>query len=216
VRAKTDGIDAHTLARGLLAGWARASTVPDETVQALQALTRARRDRVQSQRPARQRLHDELVLVVPELASHLPDRTDLGAPAIRRLLGHDSSAQAQALAQALAQAPLDAVSQVLREASGQRWARTQAQALQTLAQQSAASTRALAARGVVVRTLAVHLLDLHVRLEEVTAALADLLRDDAAGRRWQEIPGSGPQHAATMRAELGDISRFSRGDQAMA
>src|SRR5258705_517626 len=40
LRAKTDGIDAHTLARGLLAGWARASTVPDETVQALRTLTR--------------------------------------------------------------------------------------------------------------------------------------------------------------------------------
>src|SRR5262249_33709728 len=35
LRAKTDGSDARTLARGLLAGWARASTVPDETVQAL-------------------------------------------------------------------------------------------------------------------------------------------------------------------------------------
>jgi transposase len=31
-RAKTAGIAAHTLARGRLAGWARASTVPDEAV----------------------------------------------------------------------------------------------------------------------------------------------------------------------------------------
>jgi transposase len=61
LRAKTDGIDAHTLARGLLAGWARASTVPDETVQALRTLTRTRRDLVASQSAARQRLHDESV-----------------------------------------------------------------------------------------------------------------------------------------------------------
>ena len=35
LRAKTDGIDAQTLARGLLAGLARASTLPSEAVQAL-------------------------------------------------------------------------------------------------------------------------------------------------------------------------------------
>lgn len=34
LRATTDGSDAHTLARGLLAGYGRASTVPDEAVQA--------------------------------------------------------------------------------------------------------------------------------------------------------------------------------------
>jgi transposase len=63
LRAKTDETRAHTLARGLLAGWARASSVPDETVQALRTLTRTRRDLVESQSTARQRLHDELVPV---------------------------------------------------------------------------------------------------------------------------------------------------------
>jgi transposase len=72
------------------------------------------------------------------------------------------------------------------------------------------------ARGVVVRTLAVHLLDRQARLDELAAALADLLRDDADGRRLQQIPGIGPQHAATIRAELGDIARFSRVDQVIA
>src|SRR5262249_15834038 len=40
--------------------------------------------------------------------------------------------------------------------------------------------------------------------------------DDADGRRVQQIPGIGPQHAATVRAELGDIQRFSRVDQVIA
>ncbi|MCL4545239.1 MAG: IS110 family transposase [Chloroflexi bacterium] len=56
LRAKTDGIDAQIIARGLLAGYGRASTLPDETVQALWELTRARRDLVQSRTAARQRL----------------------------------------------------------------------------------------------------------------------------------------------------------------
>lgn len=210
-RAKTDGIDAHTLARGLLAGWARASSVPDETVQALRALTRARRDLVESRSAARQRLHDELVPVFPELVGHLPAHADLGAPPVLRLLCLYGSAQA------LAQAPLEDVSRVLAEVSAGRWGRAQAQVLQELAQHSAASTRAVAARAVVVRTLARHLLDLYARVAELEAALAELLRSDPPSQQLQgRVPGLGPLWTATLRAEVGDVSRFSRVDQLVA
>ena len=115
LRAKTDGIDAHTLARGLAAGWARGSTLPSETVQALRALTRARRDLVQSRTMARQRLHDELVVLFPEFVRFLPTlpgRTDLGDPAILHLLSASSSAYA------LAQLPLDEVADLRARLSG--------------------------------------------------------------------------------------------------
>ncbi|HZW32526.1 MAG TPA: transposase [Isosphaeraceae bacterium] len=46
LRAQTDGIDAQTIARGLLAGDARASALPTETVPAQRELTRARPDLV--------------------------------------------------------------------------------------------------------------------------------------------------------------------------
>jgi transposase len=85
LRAKTDAADALTLARGLLAGLARASTLPSEDIQALRELTRARRDLVQARTAARQRLHDELVLVFPEFSAalaHLPGPTDLGSPSV--------------------------------------------------------------------------------------------------------------------------------------
>jgi transposase len=211
LRAKTDGIDAHTLARGLLAGWARASSVPDETVQALRTLTRTRRDLVASQSAARQRLHDELVPVFPELVGHLPNHADLGAPAVLRLLTVYSSAQS------LARAPLDALSHVLEEASAGRWGLAQAEALQGLARTSAASTRAVAARAVVVRTLGLHLLDLQARVAELDGALAELLRTDPPSQQLQaEVPGLGPTWTATIRAELGDVSRFTRADQVVA
>jgi transposase len=211
LRAKTDGIDAHTLARGLLAGWARASAVPDETVQALRVLTRARRDLVESQSAARQRLQDELVTVFPELVGHLPERADLGAAGVLRLLSVYSSAHV------LARTPLDELSRVLEEVSARRWGRAQAQALQDLAQRSAASTRAVTARAVVVRTLALHLLDLQARVAELDAALAEVLRTDPPSQRLQaEVPGLGPTWTATIRAELGDVARFSRVDQAIA
>jgi transposase len=210
LRAKTDGLDAQTLARGLLAGYARASVLPSETVQALRELTRARRDLVQSRTAARQRLRDELVVAFPELPDHTPDRCDLGAPAVLHLLSTYGSARA------LADAPVAAVAALLAQHSGRRWGETQATALQALAVHSAASTRAVAARGVVVRTFARHLLDLQPRIAELEAAIAEVLRTDEDGRRLRRIPGIGPLHAATIRAELGDVSRFTSVDQVVA
>lgn len=210
LRAKTDGIDARTLARGLLAGYARGSTLPSEDVQSLRTLTRARRDLVQSQSAARQRLQDELVPLFPELPRHLPQRADLADPAIFRFLSRYSSAHT------LAHANLAEVTTALAEASDQRWGEAEAQALHQMAQHSAASTRAVAARSLVVRTLCLHLLDLRARLAELEAAIAAVVAEDDEAQRLQEIPGIGPQNAATIRAELGDVSRFSRVDQVIA
>jgi transposase len=210
LRAKTDGIDAHTLARGLLAGYARASTLPSEAVQSLRTLTRARRDLVQSQTAARQRLQDELVPLFPELPGHLPHHADLADPAILTFLSQYSSAQA------IARAKLTDLITTLAEVSGKRWGEAEAHALQHLAQHSAASRRAVEARALVVRTLALHLLDLRARLAELEAAIAQVGQDDEETGRLQEIPGIGPQNAATIRAELGDVSRFSSVDQVIA
>jgi transposase len=132
LQAKTDGIDAHTLARGLLAGYARASVLPSEAMQSLRTLTRARRDLVQSQTAARQRLHEEWVPLFPELVGHLPHHADLGDPAILTFLSHYSSAQA------IAGADVAALTQSLVESSGKRWGEPEALALQQLAQHSAA------------------------------------------------------------------------------
>lgn len=210
LRAKTDGLDAQTLARGLLAGYARASTLPTETVQALRELTRARRDLVQSRTAARQRLLDELVVVFPELPEHTPERCDLAAPALLQLLGVYGSARA------LADASLEAVVALLQQHSTGRWGEPQALALQALARRSAASTRAIGARGTVVRPFARHLLDLQQRIAELEAAITATLREDEDGRRLQQIPGIGPIHAATIRAELGDVARFTSVDQVIA
>jgi transposase len=210
LRAKTDGLDALALARGLLAGYGRASTLPSETVQALRELTRARRDLVQSRTAARQRLLDELVVVFPELPGHTPDRCDLATPAVLHLLGAYGSARA------LAAAPPAEVAALLAERSGGRWGPAQAAALQALAARSAASTRAVAARGVVVGTFARHLLDLQPRIAELEAAIAEVLSEDEDGRRLRQVPGIGPLHAATIRAELGDVSRFAAVDEVVA
>ena len=67
------------------------------------------------------------------------------------------------------------------------------------------------------RTLALHLLDRHARVAELETALAELLRTDPPSQQLQgQVPGLGPWWTATMRAELGDVSRFSRVDQVVA
>jgi len=210
LRAKTDGIDAHTLARGLCAGYGQASTVPSEAVQALRTLTRARADLVQTQTAAKQRVRDELVVLFPELPEQTPDGCDLFAPDMLRVL------HAYPSATALAQVSIDALAADLETLTGGHWTKTHACALQALARQSSASTRAVVARGMVVRTMAQHLLDLRQRLAELEAAIAAVLAEDADGQRLQRVVGIGPVHAATLRAELGDIQRFSRVDQVVA
>ena len=213
LRAKTDGIDAHTLARGLLAGLARPSTLPSETVQSLRALTRARRDVVQTRAAARQRLHDELVLLFPAfvlLLRQLPGEADLGAPAALHLL------EAYPSAAALARAPDAAVLLVAQQASNGRWGEADVAVLQQAARRSAASSRAVAARSLVVRTFVGQVLHLHTQIAELEVAMQEVLRDDADSRRLQGIPGIGPQGAATIRAELGDVLRFSRVDAVVA
>jgi transposase len=112
--------------------------------------------------------------------------------------------------------PLRSLTRVLSQLSAPRWGKADALALQTLAKESAASTRAVGARSVVVKTLAKHLLDLHERVAEVAAAINDLLKSDTDSQRLQEIPGIGPIKAAVIRAELGDVQRFSGVDQVIA
>lgn len=113
-------------------------------------------------------------------------------------------------------ASLADVTAALAAASGTRWGEAEALALHQLAQHSAASTRAVDARSLVVHTLALHLLDLRARLAELEAAIATLVEEDEEAGRLQAIPGIGPQNAATIRAELGDVSRFSRVEQVIA
>jgi len=210
LRAKTDGIDATTLAQGLRAGYGRASALPGETVQALRELMRARRDLVQTRTAARQRLLDELVVVFPELPTHLPPGADLVHPAVLHLLGRYGSAQA------LAAAPAAVVATLLREHSQARWGEAEATALQHLARTSAAHRRAVAARAIVVRTFAQHLSDLQARIAELEAAITEVLRDDAEADRLRQTPGIGPIGAATIRAELGEVTRFTTVDQVVA
>jgi transposase len=171
LRAKTDSIDAHTLARGLLAGYGRGSTLPSETVQALRTLTRARRDLVQTQTAAKQRVRDELVVLFPELPTQTPAGCDLFAPSMLRLL------QRYPAAQAVAHVALAALCGDMAELSAGQWTAAQAQALQDLAQHSAAGTRAGRSQP--------------GRADHGPASVGSAAADCGVGNRHQAGPGRG-------------------------
>ena len=213
VRAKTDQGDAGTPARGLLAGLGRARTLPAEQVQARRARTRARRDLIPARTAARPRVHDELVLMFPALVRLLapvPADVGLGSPRVRQVLCASSSAQA------FTPAACDAVATTLREASAGRWGTVEAEGLRHAAPHAAARTRAVAARRRGVRPFAQQALHLHAQIAELEAAIPALLDDDPAGQRRQQMPGSGPHGAATLRAELGERTRFRSVDAVVA
>lgn len=193
-----------------LAGYARASMLPTEAVQELRALTRARRDLVQSQTAAKQRLRDELVVLFPEFPTQTPDDCGLFTPAVLQLLARYSSARA------LRATSVEELTAVLAQVSEGRWGQEQAQALQTLAQGAAAGTRALGAREVVVHTMAGHLLDLQQRVAELETAIATVLRQDEQSTPLRTAPGVGPLIAATVRADLGEVTRFETVDHVIA
>lgn len=210
LRAKTDRADAWTLARGLLAGLARPSTLPSEAVQALRTLTRTRREVVKNHSAVRQRVHAELQVLFPELLAHLPMRGDLATPAVVRLLIEYNSAAA------FAQADLETLTQVLQQVSQGHWTRRHAEALHALAAASTAHPRAGSTRSAVVSTLARLLVNLSDRIAELDRLLQEVLQHDEVSQRLQQVPGIGQQNAATIRAELGDVARFAHVDQVVA
>ena len=104
----------------------------------------------------------------------------------------------------------------LAQVSSGHWTAAHAASLQALARCSAASPRAVGARSTVLRTMAQHLLDLCQRIAELQAAIAQALAADGDGQRLERLWGIGPVHAATIRAELGDVQRFDYVDQVVA
>jgi hypothetical protein len=119
-------------------------------------------------------------------------------------------------AQAFAQEVLATLRAEMTELSTGAWTETHAQVLQTLAQHSAAGTRAVAACSLVVQTMTQHLLDLQQRIAKLHTAIEAVLADDEQSRTLQRLVSSGPVHAATLRAEVGDVQRFQHVDQVVA
>jgi transposase len=110
-------------------------------------------------------------------------------------------------------AGVDAVAACLQHLGTRRYGRATAQRLVALAAQSAASGVARPARE---RILVDQLGQTQAHLGELEAALAELVRQDSGATSLASVPEFGPLTVAVVRAELGDVTRFERSDQAVA
>ncbi len=194
-KAKTDRVDARSLAAFLAVGSYKPLSLGDPLRENLRELTRFRAELVKDRTCQVNRLQETLAIAFPELGGHL---ASLDSPTALALL------VAYPGPQALAEAGPKAVRVSLTEASHGRLGLAQAEAIV-----SAASTtvgllqRALALK---LEVLAQGILSINAQLQRVEAAIEDLFRQLPYDP--SDFPVGNVQSLASILAEIEDIRRF--------
>jgi transposase len=198
-RTKTDRRDAWVLADLLRIGRTRPNYVPDDIILQLRQLTRFRWGLVDQIGAAKHRVLTVLDQVFPEFAEQFSD--PFGASA-RELLAHGASAAD------FAAIDLDELTTLLERASRKRLGRDQAERISQSAHTSMGVPALSAVARLEVGALLAQIELLKAQVVEVEDACAALLRE--LDQRLTTIPGIGPVLAASILAEIGDITRFPR------
>jgi transposase len=119
-------------------------------------------------------------------------------------------------AAAIVAAGVEAVTATLRELAPRHYGRPTATELVRLASESAASSLASSARALSLKVLCDQLEHSLANLAQVDRELDRVLDGDEGASTLSGVPEFGRQTIAVLRAELGDVTRFSRMDQAVA
>jgi transposase len=207
LRAKTDQLDATTIARLLRSDELRPAYVPAEQVVAYREVVRLHTSLSADAARYKMQIRGVLTLLFPEFTQVFTNPCRHTALAL--LAAYPS-------AQAFADAGVDAVVQTLRTLQSRRYGRATAQQLVALAQQSVASGVARTAREGSLRILCDQLQHTQAHLATLEAEMAALVRQDPAAPALESVPEFGPKTVAVLRAELGDVARFGSSDQAVA
>jgi len=196
-KAKTDRVDARSLAAFLSVGSYKPLNVADPLLENLRDLTRFRADLLQDRTRQLNRLQENLALFFPELASHL---ASFGSPSVLALLATYPGPQA------LAAAGVAEISTFLRQHSRGRLGQPQAEAIL----QSATTTVGLLGRqralALKLELLAQSIVALGLQVQRVEAEIQELfgqLPYDPS-----DFPVGGVQALATILSEVQDIHRF--------
>lgn len=207
LRAKTDRLDATTIARLLLSDEVRPVYVASAVVVAYRELVRLRQNL--SDEAARHKLQIQSALEVgfPEYREVFADPTRPSALAVLKV--YPSAA-------AFVDAGVEAVQRTVEEVAGAHYGAATAQALVRWAEHSAASGVARAAREAAVRILCAQLEHTQMNLVAVERELDALVEQDAAAENLRSVPEFGPKTVAVLRGELGEVARFRRGDEVVA
>lgn len=207
LRAKTDQLDAGTIARVLLSGEARFGYLPDEHIGTYRELLRLQQQLSEDSVRYKNELHALLVVLFPEFVQVFADPT---RPTALAVLKRYPSAQA------VVEAGIEPLSRHLHELAPYHYGRPTAQALVALAQTSIASRVAVMARSKSLSIVCDQLEHTLLNLAQLEQEIDQLLSNDSQAKRLLAIAEFGPLTVAVLRAELGDVQRFSRMDQVVA
>lgn len=207
LRAKTDRLDATTIARLLLSDEARPAYVPDEQIASYRELVRLHTELSDTAARYKLQLQHFVQLLFPEFTEVFADPS--GATARQLLARYPSAA-------AVAAAGVAAVRATLQEVAPRRYGLATAQELVTLATASVSSGVARAARERALGIVLAQLAQTEQHLHAVAADIAALLAQDGGAAGLSSVPDFGPKTTAVLRAELGDVQRFADSDAAVA
>jgi len=111
---------------------------------------------------------------------------------------------------------VETLGKFLHELAPHHYGRPTAQELVGLAKASISSGVAVAARSASLRILCDQLDHTQKNLEQLQREIDQLLNQDPKAKGMLGVPEFGPTTVAVLRAELGDLARFTRIDQVVA
>jgi transposase len=207
LRAKTDKLDATTIARVLLSGDARVGYVPTDLIATYRELVRLHSQLADEAARYKNEVQALLVVLFPEFSQVFADPCRATAVALLKLYPS---------AQAMAKAGVETIAAKLHELAPRNYGRTTAEQLVSLAQHSVNSGLATSARSISLKILCDQLEHTQANLAQLETEIDKLLDADKGAKGLQSVPEFGHKTVAVLRAELGDVQRFQRADQVVA
>jgi transposase len=207
LRAKTDKLDALTIARILLSDDARPAYVPNELTATYREFVRLHSNLSEEAARYKNEIQDLLVVLFPEFTQVFKDPTRKTALAVL---------QAYPSAQAIAAVGVAPIAAVFATTAPRNYGPETAERLVALAKRSSASPVAVAARGRSLAILADQLIHTQANITELDREIEALLRTDDGASGLSSVPDFGPKTVAVLRAELGEVGRFQRSEQVVA
>jgi transposase len=204
-KAKTDRIDARSLARFLAIQRSGSAPCADGRLMGLRELTRFRAELLGDRTSAVHRLRGTLDLAFPELLGIMKS---LRSATLLRLLA------AFPTAAAVARADRDELVGLLCRASQGRVGEAQAAAILSAARTSVAVRQGEAVLALKVRALVRQVVALEQEIAELEAAITREFLD--RGFRVERCPCGTPLSLASLIAEAGDVRRFPTAKQFLA
>ena len=207
LRAKTDKLDATTIARVLLSGEARAGYVPSDLIATYRELVRLQSQLADEAARYKNEIQALLSVLFPEFSQVFADPSRATAVALLRL---------SPSAQAMVAAGVETIAAKLRELAPRHYGRPTAEQLVRLAEHSTSSGLAASARSISLQILCDQLQHTQANLAQLEGEIEKLLKTDQGAKGLQSVPEFGQKTVAVLRAELGDVQRFQRTDQVVA